>query len=505
MTGSVRGVISVIGSKAVTLAVMLITIPIIARELGPGEYGDYAFLMSVLLWSMVLISLGNFDGVRKFSSESRGSDWELRVFKYYFTQSGITALLGSFFFITLSIVTSRNPIFPPEFSKYFLILASIVVVRQSTTLSRGILMGQQQEHYSEIALIIRSISFGILSVISIYSGLAIYGILLSRLVSEFISTIYMLAYLPIYKILRSLRTPIDREQFRTFGQFSLLTGIMAFLLMSLAEVDIIMIRTLLGKNQAGIYKSAIVVAEFIWFFPQAVQIIFVHSVSDLWVKTELERISAMASRAVRFTIIIGAPLFISLLVVGDDFILLYFGESYSNAYRPLLLLLPGAMGFALARPLIAVGQASGNMKPVLLATAIPALLNAVLNIWFIPLFGITGAAVATSVSYGSMFLTHTYTSFQSGISPFKHVHYTRIAILFAPALILCYIIDRILQNGAASIVTTSIISSIFCAIIGLVLFISQEELDLVISSIPFAIPEPIRKQLYNINRGFSTT
>ncbi|GAB7119119.1 hypothetical protein JCM9743_15820 [Natrinema sp. JCM 9743] len=59
---------------------------------------------------------------------------------------------------------------------------------------------------------------------------------------------------------------------------------------------------------------------------------------------------------------------------------IYFGAEAEPAITPLLLLLPGALGFALARPILAISQGEGTLRYPVAATGGAALLNLGLNL-----------------------------------------------------------------------------------------------------------------------------
>lgn len=57
-TDVIRGFVSILGSKVATLFLGLLTTPILVRLLGSSQYRDYAFLLSILGITMVLINEG---------------------------------------------------------------------------------------------------------------------------------------------------------------------------------------------------------------------------------------------------------------------------------------------------------------------------------------------------------------------------------------------------------------------------------------------------------------
>jgi O-antigen/teichoic acid export membrane protein len=53
-----RGFISIFGSKVATIVLGLMITPLLVRLLGTAEYGDYAFLISILGITMILVNAG---------------------------------------------------------------------------------------------------------------------------------------------------------------------------------------------------------------------------------------------------------------------------------------------------------------------------------------------------------------------------------------------------------------------------------------------------------------
>jgi O-antigen/teichoic acid export membrane protein len=60
------------------------------------------------------------------------------------------------------------------------------------------------------------------------------------------------------------------------------------------------------------------------------------------------------------------------------------GEDFERAALPLVILLPGTVGFAVAKPIYAVGQAKGDVRTLIIATLPPAIINIILNVTLIP-------------------------------------------------------------------------------------------------------------------------
>lgn len=91
-----------------------------------------------------------------------------------------------------------------------------------------------------------------------------------------------------------------------------------------------------------------------------------------------------------------------LFFLAGDFLELYFGPAYREGAQALQILIIGAYLFGLARAFIPILQAIGRIKKTETVTVICLLINILLNIYLIPVYGINGAAIATGISYGLM-------------------------------------------------------------------------------------------------------
>jgi O-antigen/teichoic acid export membrane protein len=171
-----------------------------------------------------------------------------------------------------------------------------------------------------------------------------------------------------------------------------------------------------------------------------------HSSSNLWSANDHDQITRIAGRVTRYTLLLVLLMAVGLGTLADRVVPLYYGEPFAVATTPLLLLLPGVVGFAVARPLQAICQGSGQLKTVILAVGVAAVGNLLLNALLIPRYGINGAAVATSASYGSMFVLLVWASWRIGYDPLDDFRPVRIALtVLASGLVIVgvdYVIGR---------------------------------------------------------------
>ncbi|ELY97625.1 oligosaccharide flippase family protein [Natrialba aegyptia] len=448
----VRSFSAIFGSQLGVLVLTVATTPLLTRLLGSGGYGDYSFVLSALQWLLVFVYAGAFNGIRKYIAEDRNADgWTDHVFAFYFRMVAVLAA-GM---VVLVLLLSRSPFVSPlgsEFTGYFLLLACIIPLRAAFRIARSGLMGLELESYSEPLQIVDRLFFVVVIAILSVVGGGVAAVLLGRLLGIAIAAGVALALvsqrIDLSKIGRRTPETVPRKRLATY---SVSTMTLAFLLLSLYHLDIILLRFLAGDSATGFYRAALVVAEFLWFVPTAVQLTLLHSTSNLWIEERYDRLSEIGSRAVRYTLLCTLLLVLGVAGLAEPFLTFYFGPEFDAAVVPLLLLLPGALGFAVARPVFAINQGQDNLRLLVVVTAVAATMNVALNVALIPRFGTSGAAIATSISYGSMFGLHVWTARRLGFDPLVDIRIVRTVATAVLAAVPIIGLPYVLQSGVLSL------------------------------------------------------
>lgn len=447
-----RGFQSLVSGRVLKSLIGLATLPLVIRLLGPESYGDYAFLMSAFGFMMLFVSPPITEGVQKFIAEDRAADrWQEHVAGFYFKLAVVLAVLGSLGMILGSASGLVGRVLPPKFELFFYFLAAMVVVIQLQNFMRHTLLGLGLEPISETVSV-----FGLLVMRLGGIGLAAVGFgVVGFLVSEIVATALM--FLAGFWFLRKridgaalvrAKPQVPTRELLSFNGLNIVTVV---LMVSLFHVDVMMLRLLKDGSTTGFYKAALVLAEYIWIVPRALETVMLHSASRLWSQDRQERISALSSSLTRYVFLATSLLAIGIVVLADSFVPLYFGADFDASIAPLVYLMPGAVGFALARPIYGINKSSGRLVPVAAALSVAAVFNAGANYLLIPVYGLTGAAVATSVSYGSMFGLQVACARYLGYTPLTKVRPLRLlaAVTLAGALI--YLFDSLIASDILSL------------------------------------------------------
>ncbi|MEO9811126.1 MULTISPECIES: oligosaccharide flippase family protein [Marinobacter] len=229
---------------------------------------------------------------------------------------------------------------------------------------------------------------------------------------------YLLASIVTLIIARFLLQPyLSITNYPDFNRYSLTMlnyGYKAHLSNILAFVnyksDIFLVNMFLGPAGAGIYTIAAQISERLWLLSQAVSTVLLPRLSQLSSdESKRKQLTPLLTRWVLWITCLGG---IFLATVAYPLIVWVFGEEFSSAYWALVLLLPGMIAGSASRILANDIAARGRPELNMYTSFIVVVLNIVGNLLLIPLFGLLGAAIATSLAYFINFLmrliTHRY-------------------------------------------------------------------------------------------------
>jgi O-antigen/teichoic acid export membrane protein len=179
-----------------------------------------------------------------------------------------------------------------------------------------------------------------------------------------------------------------------YGYRAHLSNILAFINY---RADVFLVNLLLNPAATGVYVIAVTMSEKLWVLSQAVSTVMLPRLSELHTEEITRRqLTPFMARWVLIITTLAAGL---LAIVSPFLITMLFGELYLDAVVPLLLLLPGIIMGSLSRVLANDIAARGRPELNMYTAVIVVITNIAGNFVLIPLMGLSGAALATTIAY----------------------------------------------------------------------------------------------------------
>ncbi|UCF05414.1 MAG: flippase [bacterium] len=166
------------------------------------------------------------------------------------------------------------------------------------------------------------------------------------------------------------------------------------------KIDIVMLGQMKGIETVGIYSTAARISEVWYFIPVAISV----SVFPALVKGR-----SLGARVYRrrlqqlydFLVWIALLLAVALTFFAGPLIQLLYGEAYAGAGQILAIHIWAGIFVFMREAFVRWLTNEGLLHYFLITNGVGAGLNVVLNLFLIPAYGGTGAAVATVISYGA--------------------------------------------------------------------------------------------------------
>lgn len=163
-------------------------------------------------------------------------------------------------------------------------------------------------------------------------------------------------------------------------------------------LDIMLLGVLAVTIEVGVYRVAAQGALLVSLGLTALTMVIAPFVTRLNDRQEIEKLQKLATYTARAAVAFAIPAVLAFALIGDWLLSTIFGQDFSAAYWPLLILAIGQLGNTAFGACGLLLKMTGHEKEVANSVAGAASINVFANILLIPIFGVTGAAVATALS-----------------------------------------------------------------------------------------------------------
>jgi O-antigen/teichoic acid export membrane protein len=159
-----------------------------------------------------------------------------------------------------------------------------------------------------------------------------------------------------------------------------------------------MVNQWLGNEQVGLYSAAQTLAELSTNLPiAAAPVIFTLTAKDHFSGIQLV---LKTNRLISFLILVG-NLVVAVLCIP---LLYIYGPKFPEAKYALWLMLPGMQAYSVVLVLRSHFQGLGFPLPTLVIPFVGLVVNSSLNLWLLPMIGISGASLSLTFGYIAMTL-----------------------------------------------------------------------------------------------------
>jgi O-antigen/teichoic acid export membrane protein len=396
LDASNTGVLKIIGVASTFLLSVFL-----ARTLEPANYGQFSYIVSIIMLLTVPIQFGIPKLLLRFVAEYKEKKEDYKIIELI-AQSHIILLIASA--ILLVIFTFIPFGFENDnFTRWIIFLNVIIYVLNIiySSILRGfgkVIIGNLSD------LVLRPLLFIILILITSFLKMKfdVNSILILYLFSNSTALIYVIwnCKLIILESLKSIKL-LGIDWLYIKNLLGLLTPLFLISAVDIlnSNIDIIFLGQYVGKNEVGIYKVGLSLS---WLFslPRSIfTIAWAPHIASEYHKSKI-RFKILVNRMSKLVFFSSIILFLMVIFFSQKFIFLAYGGSYSDSSIILLILSSGHfLNISLGMGDVVLNM-SGHDKDVAKSSFLAVSINLILAFILIPKFGIYGAAISTSVSMG---------------------------------------------------------------------------------------------------------
>ena len=195
------------------------------------------------------------------------------------------------------------------------------------------------------------------------------------------------------------RLVFDRSLFKEISKYSLFVVETNAASLLLYYTDILALTYFSSLTAVGLYAVALPTVKVFMFFPRAISGILTPLASELWVKDRKDLLKAGIESLYKYPLILIVPLVLAMFSFADIILNVLYGGSYIPAANAMRILSIGMIFAVIYGTNIAFFAGIGKPQVGTKIVYTAAIVNFMANIILIPLIGIEGAAISTTLSY----------------------------------------------------------------------------------------------------------
>lgn len=477
-------------SVAATFIIGLLYTPFLIRTLGQADYGIYALALAIAGY-LSLLDLGIGNAIVRYIAQNQvvgTKEKEAKLVGYFFkifTYIGLATVV-----IGVSIALNLQNVVSNDFSNeqihtlqwmIFILTINFAVGFILNTFS-AVLQAYEKFLFLKLANVIRVCLTPIISVFYLFfaTNLIVITAILAIVNSAVLFISYMY-YKKALKINMSFQS-VEKNMKKEILGYSLVIFVVAIADKIYWQTDQILLGILKNPEAVAVFAVAIQFVTIFMSLSIAINSVFLPRVTHM-VSAENydEQLNALFIKVSKFqTFILG--LFLSgFVVIGDLFIELWAGPSFGLAYV-IVVILMATFSLDLIQNLgLVIMQARGKYAFRAYTLIICSVLNVLISIPIIKLYGSLGTAVITSifVFIGNVFVLNIYYHRALGLNMFDY--WRKIGKLIALIVVIAFIgfmsKDKFAVNNWPSLATFMLSYTVFyCATIYFIYLSKSEKL-----------------------------
>lgn len=220
----------------------------------------------------------------------------------------------------------------------------------------------------------------------------------SHVISAATALIFGVAYLWCVSPAEAAQHSPSQEERLAWLRSAAIFAALGFAQIGIQQIDILILGAYAGPTEVAQYRVATQSAALVAFGYHAVNMVVPPYIARLWAQTNLRQAWQLVALSGRISFLLGLPVFLAYLALGSQILNLAFGADFQGSLRPLLILSAAQLFNAAVGPVGVMLNMTGHERDTLRGVFAAAIVNVCLGFAVIPTFGLIGAALSSAMT-----------------------------------------------------------------------------------------------------------
>lgn len=393
-------------SIGMSILVGLLYTPWMVEQIGESSYGLYTLANSLI--TLFLFDFGLSTATSRFISKyvaegnyEKANSLLGAIYKLYvLIDAIICAALIIVFFSLEYIYISLSPEELQTFKVVYCISAGYSVISFPFVTLNGVLTSFEKFIQLKFAEIIqRFLSIGLTFAV-LYHGLGLYALVASHALTGLIMLVYKCILVRKYTPARAVFRSHDVGLYRSLFSFSLWSTVALLAQRLIFTITPTLLGIVSDTTQIAIFGIVTTIEGYCYTITTAINGMFLPKISRIYAKDSSgKELMPLMLKVGRFQFFLNGLLVVGFIVLGQSFVRLWMGESFSDAYYGIVLvILPGLFYNSLQ-----VGKTAmvvqNKVKEQAYIAVVCGVLNIAISLVVSYFWGAVGACVSIFIAY----------------------------------------------------------------------------------------------------------
>lgn len=376
---------------------------IIARMLGPEQYGVYTLVVWVMLVAGMFVNLGFTTTTSKYLSEFKGKNADDHVVGMVHFVLKLETILGVI--VTVAVVATSSylaDLFSQGGYKHLFLIAAIGIFPTAIfDICSYVFIGLQQFKSLALATFATSVSAVVLIPVALMLGLGLTGLIVINLLIAFIGLVYVVYLLEKEVPFKSfVQATLKSDVMAKIAKYNIyILGIIFFDFIVNQRTEIFFLGYFRTPQEVAYYSVAFGLASAaMTILPGSLTNVLMPIMSEAYGKNDELKLKKLFLESTRYLMILAVPITVGGIVLAAPIMNVVYGLDYAQAVPALMCLFVPACAMSIGTGGSSLQYGIERQGFILKLGIVLAVINILLDLCLIPRYGVMGAVLANSAA-----------------------------------------------------------------------------------------------------------